>query len=233
MELKMRNIILGAALVAFTTLTGSLQIVPARADDVSYTVRFGPGSSSARYDGRIEGYDGARYTFDARRGQQIIVKLRTKNPQAYFNISALGSDSALFVGSTSGNSFSGSLPRSGKYVIQVYLMRAAARRDEVADYRLSVSISGGRPEVAPSGDFADGDAGGPDSWIVSGVASNDRLNVRIAPTAQAKTIARLRNGTVLRNLGCRTQGASRWCRVSVGFDSGVRGWVNGKFLREN
>jgi Bacterial SH3 domain len=232
MELKMRNRILGAALLALTTLSGSLQIVPANADDVSYTVRFGAGSSGARYSGRIEGYDEAKYVLEARRGQKITVNLRTRNPQAYFNVSALGSDTALFVGSTSGNSYSDILSRDGKYVIQVYLMRAAARRNEAADYRLSVSISGGRPEVTPGGDFADGDAGGPDNWIVSGVASNDQLNVRVSPSAQARTITRIRNGTVVRNLGCRTRGTSRWCRVSVGVDSGVRGWVNGKFLRE-
>jgi hypothetical protein len=69
----------------------------------------------------------------------------------------------------------------------------------------------------------------PDNWVVSGVASNDRLNVRSAPNADAETLGRLRNGTRVRNLGCKNSGGARWCRISA---DTVRGWVNGRFLRE-
>ena len=47
---------------------------------------------------------------------------------------------AMFIGSTSGNQFEGSLPASGDYKLRVYMMRSAARRDEVAKYRLEMII---------------------------------------------------------------------------------------------
>ena len=37
----------------------------------------------------------------------------------------------MFVGSISGNQFEGRLPASGDYKVRVYLMRSAARRDEI------------------------------------------------------------------------------------------------------
>lgn len=75
--------------------------------------------------------------------------------------------------------------------------------------------------------------GGPDDWQVSGVAANDRLNVRSAPSANAEIVGRLRNGAVVRNLGCRNIGKSRWCRISARGEHGVHGWTNGRFLVEN
>ena len=195
------------------------------------SVRFKPGAESARYNGSIQGYDDDTFVIDARRGQEMTVNLRTSNPQAYFNILPPGSDEAIFIGSTSGNSYSGVLPRSGKYRIVVYMMRAAARRDEVADYRLSVAIPAS-DTGGPSDDFADGNAGGPDFWVVSGVSSNDRLNVRTRPSTGSDIVGRVRNGTVMRNLGCERNNGSRWCKVSVRGNSSVRGWVNGRFLQE-
>ena len=69
----------------------------------------------------------------------------------------------------------------------------------------------------------------PDHWVITGVASNDRLNVRSAPASGAHTVGRLRNGTVVRNFGCKRNDSSRWCRIS---GEGVTGWVNGRFLME-
>ena len=57
----------------------------------------------------------------------------------------------MFVGSTSGNRFSGVLPTDGDYAIRVYLMRNAARRNESA--RLHADRRRQRPG-------AGGDAGG-------------------------------------------------------------------------
>ncbi|MGL4296626.1 MAG: SH3 domain-containing protein, partial [Aestuariivirga sp.] len=173
----------------------------ALAEADSFKVRFKPGAESARYTGSIQGYDDDTYIVDARRGQEMTVSLRTSNPQAYFNILPPGSDVAIYNGSIEGNRYTGVLPRSGKYRIVVYMMRAAARRDEVADYRLSVAIPAEEQDT-PSGDFADGNAGGPDFWVVSGVSSNDRLNIRTGPSANAGIVGRVRNGTVMRNLGC-------------------------------
>ena len=76
----------------------------------------------------------------ARGGQTLNVRLQTSNASAYFNVTRQGADEALFIGSTSGDSFSGRLPANGDYVVRVYLMRNAARRDEHANYSLSVGV---------------------------------------------------------------------------------------------
>ena len=46
----------------------------------------------------------------------------------------------MFVSSSAGNQFEGRLPASGDYKVRVYLMRSAARRDEIANDRLEMSI---------------------------------------------------------------------------------------------
>jgi hypothetical protein len=124
---------------------------------------------------------------------------------------------------------------TGRYVIEVYLMRAAARRNEVSGFSIDIAIpaGGGSASVAPAEDFADGNVGGPDSWVVTGVPSGDKLNVRTAPSANAEIVGRLRNGAVVRNLGCRSIGSARWCRVSARGEGGVHGWTNGRFLSES
>jgi hypothetical protein len=81
------------------------------------------------------------YLLGAKHGQSMNVSLATDNGANYFNIIAPGKgDEALFVGSTSSNQFEGRLPASGDYKVRVYLMRSAARRDEIANYRLEMSI---------------------------------------------------------------------------------------------
>lgn len=81
------------------------------------------------------------YLLGARQGQSMNVSMGTDNGPNTFNIIAPGkADEAMFVGSTSGNQFEGRLPASGDCNVRVYLMRSAARRDEIANYRLDMSI---------------------------------------------------------------------------------------------
>ncbi|UXU75497.1 MULTISPECIES: SH3 domain-containing protein [unclassified Paracoccus (in: a-proteobacteria)] len=77
------------------------------------------------------------------------------------------------------------------------------------------------------------DDGGPDFWAVTGIAQGQRLNIRREPSASSPALATLREGEVVRNLGCRTTQQGRWCRVrsTVGMD--VTGWVAGRYLRES
>ena len=63
-----------------------------------------------------------------------------------------GSETALFVCSTSGNKWTGTLPKDGDYTIRVYLMRSAARRNEMAKYKLSIDIAGSELGKAPASD---------------------------------------------------------------------------------
>ena len=52
--------------------------------------------------------------------------------------------------STSGNEFEGTLPKSGDYKIRVYMMRNAARRDETANYRLKMIVTGAAENATSS-----------------------------------------------------------------------------------
>jgi hypothetical protein len=72
----------------------------------------------------------------------------------YFNLLAPGqTEVAFFNGSINGNQFEGSLPANGEYRIRVYMIRSAARRNEVADYRLEIAIAAAGPAAAaPAGD---------------------------------------------------------------------------------
>jgi hypothetical protein len=133
-----RKTLLLAALIAFATSTAFAQ------DDIrTEQVHFKPGASSATIKGKIKGYETVDYVLEASKGQQMNVSMATDNPSSYFNVLAPGeSEVAMFVGSTSGNQFEGSLPKSGAYKIRVYMMRNAARRDEVANYRLEMIVTG-------------------------------------------------------------------------------------------
>ena len=75
-------------------------------------------------------------------------------------------------------------------------------------------------------------AGGPDYWQVHGLPRGDRLNVRREPSAQATALATLGEGEVVRNLGCRMAGTTRWCRIRSTTGMDVTGWVAGRYLRE-
>jgi hypothetical protein len=199
-------------------------------------VQFKPGTSHTTLKGHLRGDGDVDYLLGAKAGQHMTVELHTDNPQNYFNILPPGSDdAAIFVGSSSGNRFDGTLPDSGDYRVRVYLMRAAARRDESAHYRVDIHI--GSAHVAkptePVGDFADGLSGGPDFWEVHGVPTGDTLNLRAGPSTHERVVGEIGNGSILRNLGCRMSGEQRWCQVARREDPGPRGWVAGRYLRES
>lgn len=120
-------------------------------------VSFAAGASSATLKGTVRGYQSVDYLLGAAAGQTMTVTLKTSNASNYFNVLPPGSDEALFIGSTSGNTFTGTLPAKGDYTVRVYLMRNAARRDETAKYTLSVAI-GEAPAANPLGTAPASDA---------------------------------------------------------------------------
>jgi hypothetical protein len=91
-------------------------------------------------------------------------------------------------------------------------------------------------------------ADAPEYWAVTGVPSYDSLNLRVAPDADSRRIAKIPfNARGIKNHGCpnhvtfeqwkrMTQGQkdraarSRWCEVEY---MGMKGWVAGRFLRED
>ncbi|QSX73503.1 g-type lysozyme inhibitor [Lysobacter arenosi] len=105
-------------------------------------VAFAKGSSSASLKGNLGGYDSVNYTLGAKGGQTMTVKI-SGSSNANFNVFAPGdrpgSSTALGSGSV-GSNWSGKLPTSGTYTIQVYQMRASARRGEQVPFNIAFQI---------------------------------------------------------------------------------------------
>lgn len=218
-------------LFLITSVLCPIGTTQALAQDRTERVAFAPGATGTILSGTIRGDRGVKYVLAAAAGQKMSVAMTTDNASAYFNIRRSGSDTAIYNGSVSGNSTTITLPAGGDWVVQVYLMRNAARRGEVANYRLSISIEGRATPERPVGG-GDADASGPDWWAVIGVSAGDLLNVREGPSTKDRVMARVGNGTILRNGGCVGEGRSRWCMVSAP-DGNFTGWASGGYLRES
>lgn len=112
-------------------------------------VQFQKGTSGATVKGSIKGRQGIDYRVRAAAGQTMDVTLKASKTSAYFNVLATD-DTPLFVGSVSGNQFSGLLPKDGEYTIRVYLMGNAASSNQAADFTLDIDITS-RPASAARG----------------------------------------------------------------------------------
>lgn len=135
--------------------------VASPAADRTEVVHFAKGRSSATLKGTIKGDAGVVYQLGAAKGQTMSVLFEPSNGACYFNVLPPGDGpEAIFIGSTSGNEFVGTLGASGTYRIQVYLMRSAARRNETCKYALTVEIRGDEAASAAP-DSAKGAGSGP------------------------------------------------------------------------
>ena len=138
--------------MALVAVCAALPLTGARAAGGLRTeeVRFEAGTSATSITGQIRGDEGVDYLVRARAGQTLTVSFKPSNPMAYFNVLPPGSDEALFVGSSAadGSLFMTQLPRDGVYTVRVYLMRAAARRNETARYTMGVSVTGAASQPA-------------------------------------------------------------------------------------
>jgi hypothetical protein len=226
--------VLGFLLAA--VLTGSAALPLAAEDMRTEQVRFAASATGTTISSRITGRESVVYKIGAEAGQRMRISLTSDNPATYFNVYEPGrgpGDEALAVGEQIGammpdlNRFDGALPVSGVYSVSVYLYRNAARRGEVSDYKLDISITGATGATVEN-DYADGLQGGPDYWRVH---AGGGLNMRAAPSTGAEVLIRLPDGLEVRNLGCRMAEGRRWCRVSTP-EPGVAGWVAGDFLIE-
>ncbi|WP_330207682.1 hypothetical protein [Pseudomonas sp. AM14(2022)] len=131
---------IAVALAALISLSVHAADAPTvRVEPIAFTTS----ADSIQRKQSIKGDQTAQYTFNAKAGQILTVDFKPSNTSAYINILAKGADYALFNGSIMGNHFFGSLPGDGEYTVQVYLMRNAARRNEVANYQLSLRLVDG------------------------------------------------------------------------------------------
>ena len=116
-----------------------LLFVPAMAKDkvATHQVHFAKGITGSTIKGHVKGYDTVNYKLGAKAGQSMGVGL--KSSKAFFTIIAPGKK-VIFDGTIEGNSYLDTLPTSGTYTIQVYLMRNEARRGTTAPYTLEIGI---------------------------------------------------------------------------------------------
>lgn len=235
--ITMNKVVAGWVAVAIA-LSLNVSSVNAQDDMRFEKVTFASGTSGTTLVDTITGRDSVVYQLGAEAGQVMDITLSSTNSATYFNVYSPGNgpgDEALAVSELTGplvpemNRFSGPLPVSGEYTISVYLYRNAARDGETSNYTLDISITGETGDIV-QGDFADGLQGGPDFWAVQ--TGGGPLNLRASATTGADIVARLANGTPLRNLGCRMAEGRRWCRVATLSDPGFEGWAAGEFLVE-
>ncbi|CAB3798724.1 hypothetical protein LMG28688_04789 [Paraburkholderia caffeinitolerans] len=136
MKLHHALIVLAAAFSALT--------LPASAADKVTTeaVHFTQGASSATMKGSFSGYDSVQYTLSARAKQTLHVKIAGSS-NANFNVfspgDVPGAAQALGAGAT-GTDWRGELPADGQYTVQVYQMRASARRGAKVPYTITFDI---------------------------------------------------------------------------------------------
>ncbi len=130
----------------------------------------------------IVGDEVVDYVFEAHAGQRLSVTMHTPHPSAYFNIFPANLQWAFFVGSTDGNSFDGVLSSDGSYVIRVYLMRSAARRNEVARCELEVRLSESGPAAVADEVFDKTLKLQGISFHVEGLPMVDKTLVRVTPS---------------------------------------------------
>jgi hypothetical protein len=109
-------------------------------------IQFAKGATQATIKAHIKGDEGVDYTIRAKARQTMTVTLKTSNLMNYFNVLPPDTGEALFVGQDGSGHFEGVLPKDGEYTIRVYLMRPAARRNESAQYTLTVKVNDSAPD---------------------------------------------------------------------------------------
>lgn len=106
------------------------------------------GNSTTAIKDQIKGRDAVQYSFTARPGQQLMVSLASSNPSAYINVEKDGATEAVCQGALTGNVCAVRAEATTEYIVDVYLMRNAARRGESAQYTLSIEPTAGHPATS-------------------------------------------------------------------------------------
>jgi len=115
-------------------------LAPAQDALRSERISFAAGETSRMIEDSIGGFERVRYLVGARAGQTLAVSLSTTNLSNTFDILAPGAAKPLYVGGDSGNRHSFRVQVDGDYVIDVHLLRFAARDYQHAEYTLSVAL---------------------------------------------------------------------------------------------
>jgi hypothetical protein len=117
---------------------------PAHAADAirQETIQLQKGSTEVAIKGRVKGDQTVDYRVRAGAGQTLTVALKGSNAQNHFNVLPPESANVAMFVSQDGGGYKGILPTDGDFTVRVYLMRAAARRNESSNYTLTVGVTG-------------------------------------------------------------------------------------------
>jgi hypothetical protein len=184
------------------------------AKDTTVDVHFDKGKHAKEFTSSITGDAGVNYMLQVAAGQVMQVLFSTSSGSCYMNVFEPGNTSeAVHIGSTSGNEFGASPTKAGTYKIQVYQMRATARRDETCKYSISLEVTG------------EGKAGAPAAAAPSEAAKGACL-YRIGVDAEIAQVSALKPG--FWELIMKAKSGHRKVACTVSDDGEISDWVEMK-----
>ncbi len=121
-------------------------IPQAQIGGITQRIRFAAGATSAQVSGQINGTSVDTYLLEARSGQQMRALLSSPYGNAYLTIVS-PQGSPLARAQAGAQSFTGNLPESGDYTLQI----SAPAGTATTTYVLNVSVTGGAAPTTPPG----------------------------------------------------------------------------------
>ncbi len=179
----------------------------------------GRGSDTRLVDDILTGDERIVYLITADRGDQLDIRMDAANADLFFVVTGPGRTGVLHLGATDGRRFRADLPVAGDYQLLVQAQNGSLGPNQRAGFRLLMRrVMAERP------------TDGPKEWQVTGVPNNLALPLRNLPRVLAGSTGFVRNGDILRNLGCIGRGTDKWCEVEVKKPRAT-GWVQAAYLR--
>ncbi|WP_432698377.1 hypothetical protein ACQUQP_08555 [Marinobacterium sp. YM272] len=178
-------------------------------------VQFAPGANSAVIEGSLTGYESVDYRLRAAAGQRITAQMQGTNLANQFNVLPPGSSAAAMFVSGGDEAFNAILPDDGVYTLRVYLMRAAARREEKTDFSLQVQITGKPLKPLPAAEDA----------LVAGTRYHAQSEIQCQPpyieaqTCSAGVVRRSPPGTATVDIGWENDGRRRLLFIDGALES--------------
>jgi hypothetical protein len=126
-----------STLLAFALAVGSAAAIGADQHS-THSVHFARGTSASTISGSLHGYDTVNYTLGASAGQTMTVSI-SGTPDVYFNVIAPGEQYAM-EGVNNLQAWTGRLPATGTYRVELFQPRAQARRGNTPHYTVHFQI---------------------------------------------------------------------------------------------
>ena len=109
-----------------------------RLDANTTTMEFPVGSSVQRLPGLIKGAQRTHYRFMGQAGQALSLGITASLCHTFFSVTLPDDGTDLFIGEETGILFEGKLPKTGVYLVTVYLAQEPARDGAISQYDLTI-----------------------------------------------------------------------------------------------